>query len=117
MMTNKPPNNAPIRIVVRIALIVILAIVAVAVMRDSQARSGANAAYKKLDDRLEEMDSSPSTDEFVHELLGRLPDESYAGEDKTWIEHYRWKGVFRDYTLTVRYSVAAARLMRDITLQ
>jgi hypothetical protein len=94
-------NTSPVKQVIRYGLIAILAVALVVLVFDWRARTGAQAAYDKL--QAPDLEGSSTSPDDVHKLLNRQPDKPAKEAAGEMVEAYTWKG-FRAYTVYVAYS-------------
>jgi len=100
------------QLIFRIVLFAVLALLLVMLGYDRfVARANHEAAYKTLNEMLDETENAEAGDEKiytrddVHEKLGREPISEEEGANYV-LEHYRWRSglLFRTYDLYVSYS-------------
>jgi hypothetical protein len=94
---------------VRIALLVILGVLAALFWFDFSAAGAADEAYRQLDQALTNRESM--TDTQVHDLIGREPDRSAKDSERILREEYDWKSGIRTHTVCIYYQSAAENLL------
>lgn len=98
---------------VRWILIAVLVIAVVVVGIELRARNQSQAAFGELESMVQIAPGAEPED--VHQRLGVEPVEAYRGEQKRYVEVYRWDGVFRTYSVYAIYGVAATKLLQSVS--
>jgi hypothetical protein len=99
---------------IRIVLAAILLIIVVVKFFDMSARGKAKKVYDQVTQKLEA--NQTISDQEVHTMLGE-PSVGFSPAERKWTEKYSYRGAFYRYSVLVKYSDQAIRLVEGVAME